>query len=428
MEFIFELLTYFTMFHTQLFFAELLICAHIKRRKYFGLMMFLGLVYTLVPYILYDFYFWQGFMYKDWFTIGFLILLAISVMIIALAFEVKSKKELFFYSSAAFLVQHLMYTSSETVNMLLKVQNENMQIVIAFVVNVIMYVLFFFVLVAKIKRGDVLGIRNRYLMVFILFSMFIVYILSLWINSVEGATLGKNILDIFCIVLLLIIQFGMFEKNRLEKENEIMNKILSLGEQKNSNYIENIELINIKCHDLKYQIQMLRENENIEDIDESLKEIEEAVMIYDMSVKTGNDTLDVIIAERSLQFNKYNIRFSCIADGDKLDFISPVDLYALFGNALDNAIESVKLIENEEQRIINLNISSKGNNVIVHLKNNYCHEVIFVDGMPKTSKEDKDYHGYGIRSMKYLIEKYDGTFSVSAKEQVFIVNMLFQTS
>lgn len=426
MNLIIEIFTYLNMFHTQLFIAEILICMHLNRRKYFTTVMVLSVIYTVIPYLLIDFYFWRGFVYLDWFTLGFIFMLCISIFIIYFSFEVQSKKELFFYICAASLLQHLIHSFSEFMFKIFQIQDINMQTIVAFIVSICIYLIFYFIFVARIKRGDVLGIKNSNLAIFIIFSTFLVYFLSLWIDSVEGSTLGSNTLDIFCVVLLLIIQFGMFERNQLERENEVLGQILQLGEEKHSKYIENIELINIKCHDLKYQIQMLRKTDDIGDKDKGLKEIERAIMIYDMSVKTGNDTLDIIIAERSLLFDKYNIRFSCIADGAKLDFIAPADLYTLFGNALDNALESVRKIEIEENRIINLNISSKGNNLIIHLENNYNHEITFKDGLPETTKSNNDYHGYGIRSMKYLIEKYNGTFSVSTKNQIFMVNILFQ--
>lgn len=426
MELLFEIFTFFNMFHVQLFTAELIICIHLKRKKYFNFMMFLGAIYLIVPYAFFDFYFWRGFVYLDWFTIGFMVLMLISVFLIYFTFEVHSKKELIFYISAANILQHLIHSLSESFFAILNINSSNMQAFLGFTVSIVMYILFYFVFVSKIKRGDVLGVKNSFLLIFITFSMFIVYFLSLWINSVEGGTIGSYLLDVFCTMLLLIIQFGMFERNQLERENEIMNQILRLSEDKKSKYIENIELINIKCHDLKYQIQMLREIDNIGEKDKGLKEIERAIMFYDMSAKTGNETLDIIIAERTLLFDKYNIRFSCIADGEKLDFMSHSDLYILFGNALDNAIESLRLIVDEEKRIINLNITSKGNNLIVNLKNSYFHEITFKDGMPETTKENNGYHGYGMRSMKYLVEKYNGTLVISTKDNLFVVNMLFQ--
>ena len=54
-----------------------------------------------------------------------------------------------------------------------------------------------------------------------------------------------------------------------------------------------MDIINIKCHDLKHQIGML-ENMDSSERKEAIKELQRAVIIYDSIIKTGNDTLDLI--------------------------------------------------------------------------------------------------------------------------------------
>ena len=49
-----------------------------------------------------------------------------------------------------------------------------------------------------------------------------------------------------------------------------------------------------------------------------------------------------------------------------------------------------------------------------------------VDGMPVSSKEkEKGFHGYGLKSIRMIAEKYDGVFAYKAEEGVFRVNILF---
>lgn len=231
--------------------------------------------------------------------------------------------------------------------------------------------------------------------------------------------------DSFCCILLLLLQFGMFEWSKLQKQNEIMQQFLHIEEEKYAMSMENIELINMKCHDLKYQIAALSQIDNRSEQDKSIKEIERAIMIYDMSAATGNEALDLVLAEKSQIFEKYGISFSCIANGTKLNFISPADIYSLFGNALDNAIESVCRIENQEKRIISLNISYRGNCVLIHMNNYNQQPLVFEKGLPVTTKSEKDYHGYGMRSMRYLTEKYAGTMSILSENNIFALNFLF---
>ena len=122
---------------------------------------------------------------------------------------------------------------------------------------------------------------------------------------------------------------------------------------------------------------------------------------------------------------KEGITLSCIADGRSLGFMKPVDLYSLFGNAIDNAMEAVRAIGDPERRSISLIVRRIGDMISVHVENYFSGSVAFgEDGMPLTSKEDKHNHGFGTRSMRLIVESYDGTISTNTQGDVFHLNAL----
>lgn len=113
-----------------------------------------------------------------------------------------------------------------------------------------------------------------------------------------------------------------------------------------------VEVINIKCHDLKHQLRILEKK-----IDGSeLRELKDAVYAYDSVFKTGNNALDAVLYLKSMDCEAKEISITCLADGKLLNFMADSDLYSLFGNILDNAIEAVEHIEDREKRVILLNI------------------------------------------------------------------------
>jgi sensor histidine kinase regulating citrate/malate metabolism len=115
-----------------------------------------------------------------------------------------------------------------------------------------------------------------------------------------------------------------------------------------------------------------------------------------------------------------------MVDGAKLDFIEAGDLYCLFGNLTDNALEAVAKIANKEKRIINIIVKMVDNMLIIQEENYYDGNINFDDdGLPITSKEDKDYHGFGIQSIKLLVEKYHGVLTTFVNDDVFHLNILF---
>ncbi len=99
--------------------------------------------------------------------------------------------------------------------------------------------------------------------------------------------------------------------------------------------------------------------------------------------------------------------------------MDPVDIASLFGNAPDNAIESVLRTDDAERRIIRLNAGVKRSFFSVHFEN-YCGEtVVFRDGMPQTVKQDNRYHGFGVKSIRYIVEKYGGTLRMGQQGYLF---------
>ena len=154
-----------------------------------------------------------------------------------------------------------------------------------------------------------------------------------------------------------------------------------------------------------------------------VQELEQIISIYDANLKTGNEILDICLMEKQLQCEKNHIKFDCIANGACLDFMVSSDIFSLFGNALENAIEASCNLPNEAQRIISLNVTTQLGMVVIHIENNYAGELVFSDGLPATTKTDHNYHGFGVRSIQMIAEKYKGNIAVLAQDGIFNLNI-----
>ena len=144
-----------------------------------------------------------------------------------------------------------------------------------------------------------------------------------------------------------------------------------------------------------------------------------------ISGRSGNKDVDIILAEKSLLAEKNNIVIRSIVDGEKLSFMGVEDLYSLLGNALDNAIEAASQEQDEARRIITLYAAAKNELFTIHIENPCAKEPLFMDGLPVTTKSDIDYHGYGMRSMRYLCEKYHGVLTTGWEGGIFSLDILF---
>ena len=101
------------------------------------------------------------------------------------------------------------------------------------------------------------------------------------------------------------------------------------------------------------------------------------------------------------------------------------NIHTLFGNALDNAIECELSIPDKEKRLIHLEVYAKKDFLVIRCEN-YCPAPpVFQDGLPMTTKADREYHGYGLKSMRYTAQKYGGTMTVQAKDEWFQLTPLF---
>ncbi len=253
----------------------------------------------------------------------------------------------------------------------------------------------------------------------------VIVIITVFLNRRIDDSAEKFIIYLAYIaadVLAILMQYGLLRETKLKMENEIIGQLLA-SEQKNQSVTkENIELINRKCHDLKHQIEGLKRLSSDEERNAYIGEIENAVLFYESVVKTGNETLDLILMEKQLFCKAHGITFTCICDGAHLSKIDTMDIYSLFGNAIDNAIEGIR-DEDEKNRVIGLRVGRRGAFLTIHIENYLGHPLKIVEGLPVTSK-DSDYHGFGVLSIRHVVKKYGGTMSIRTDQNLFRLDIL----
>ena len=115
------------------------------------------------------------------------------------------------------------------------------------------------------------------------------------------------------------------------------------------------------------------------------------------------------------------IILNCMADGACLDFMDAVDIYTIFGNALDNAIESVSKLEDPEQRMISVMVFSRADLIFLQVENFCASQPVYNGELPATSKEEEaGYHGFGLKSIRYTAEKYGGFLMIQNEDNIFL--------
>lgn len=279
----------------------------------------------------------------------------------------------------------------------------------------------------KIKGNEGIRINNPLFLIIGIIFIFIDISLNAFVDNYSKANFDKTYIctiAIINILLCIMFEFFAFEtstRQELRKNLDVISQMKYNEEKQYELSKENIALINQKCHDLKYFIRNYGNNQTLNP--QVIEEISQSIEIFDSNIKTGNNALDIIFTEKSLLCYKNNIRFTCIADGKLLSFMDDVDAYSLFGNLVDNAIEALK--DEEQKRVISLIIKGRGDFVSISIQNFFSKQLHFENGLPITTKKDKNYHGYGMQSIKMICEKYNGTLSINTNDNIFSVNILF---
>ena len=144
--------------------------------------------------------------------------------------------------------------------------------------------------------------------------------------------------EVIYYALMLAVQYVLFCMTQKEIEAVTAKELWRKDRLQYEQSKENIEAINIKCHDLRHHIREIQEHDQ-SSRSAFLDEVASSISIYDSIIKTGNNALDVVLSEKRLRCEKEKIQITTMADGTALCGMDDSDIYALFGNLLDNAIE-----------------------------------------------------------------------------------------
>ena len=297
------------------------------------------------------------------------------------------------------------------------------------------YILFYCIETRLLQENldkEQLAVSFRQTVIVWMTTVFIFALSNLSYIEVNLPFTGKGFEEIFNIRTLIdLAGFLMLEAFHIQKidadrkqEMAALRNILYTQYAQYRESQENTELINRRYHDLKHQLQILRNESDAGKRKEYLDEIEQGIRQYEAENKTGNAVLDTILTSKSGQCLRQNIQFTVVADGTLLNHIHVMDLCTVFGNAIDNAIEYEVQIENPESRMIHVSVSGKKDLVCIIVENYYEGRLELDSGLPQTTKKDKNSHGYGLKSIRSSVEKYGGYINISLKEGWFRLEMV----
>ena len=351
-------------------------------------------------------------------------------------------KETIFLTVAAYSIEHM----SNGINSMLiyfielgglKIDQIYLNIFFNLGFKIILITIFYFLFVRKyyndyeikdIINNKILGVSFVNLVFCLILSIFKGYGIGGAINRFT-TNIICNIYAIFGCFLCLYMQFSCFVEIKLKNDNHTLDVLIKEQNKLNQSSKENMELLNIKFHDIKKQLTRLEDNINLNNdihAKEEINNIKKTLSLYDTFVKTGNAALDSILLNCYLASSKNNIDFTYFVDGQVLDFIATEDTVSLFDNLVNNALEA-SLKETQNNRIIHLQCYKEKETIFIYFRN-YCSiKPDFYKGLPIT-KKDKRFHGYGMKSIVKIVDKYNGEIKCVWKNQYFTITIMIPSN
>lgn len=329
-----------------------------------------------------------------------------------------------FLEIGAYTVEHILYKLS-TFFLLLIGDNSQLYQIIYIITFLVVYTAAYFLFARQIERKEAVHLENK--QIILLGFTIVLVIISFQIISdsyIDMIPIGIYglivVYDVFSSIFALFFQYGMFRSGLLVAENKLLEHLLQMQKKYFEISKENIAIINIKFHDLKHYLSRFGNRLSPHEIEE----VNSLLSVYSSILKTGNEALDIILAEKNLLCEHKKIRLDCMIDGQALFFMHASDVYSLFGNAIDNAIEAVSQLGDHEKHIISVSVKESMGHVSIHFENYFVGELNYHEGLPVSTKNDQLFHGFGMKSIRLIAEKYKGEFTFHVADGKFNLSLL----
>lgn len=178
-------------------------------------------------------------------------------------------------------------------------------------------------------------------------------------------------------------------------------------------------------HDYHNHIQAMQAYltlNQLDELDNYLKELNHDLTTVDTVLKTGNVRLDAILNSKLSLAKANEIKVDATAKADENLPFSPVDLCVILGNLMDNAIEACLKQENPEDRFIRVYIGKYKGSFYLSVTNSVGGKMNKIGKSYKTTKEG--FHGFGIKRVDALVNKYSGYINRQDEGDVFATEVM----
>ena len=256
-------------------------------------------------------------------------------------------------------------------------------------------------------------------------SVLILIYLSYLITIFKKGSLPlESSIEIVLITILVILIYQMVNRIlSVEKENYLVklnNEELKFNKKNYENIITHMNEIRKIKHDMNHMLLSLLDDCEKKDYESLHNHINKQLLrINDTpTIDTGNASLNLILSSQLSKVKDKNIEFITSQFDDNIP-MDKVDFYVLLGNLLDNAIENCT---SKSIKKIILDIYKEDHDLVINIKNTSIHNPLVDNPNFNTSKEGRG-HGFGMRSIMNIVNKYHGEITYDYSYRYFNVQI-----
>lgn len=332
---------------------------------------------------------------------------------------------------AGYVVQHFTFKLGVILEELLPIRSVldtalSYQVGTMFLYYLPVYTLAFLIFAKPAVKNDYKNHGSKYLNLLSLVIIFSLIVINRFLAFAHIDNPIQKIADalyaMLCCVLALVIQFVLYRYLRLETEYETTRALFHQGSQSYLQWKDSLDEIHVRYHDLRHKLDFLAET-GVDTNSPAYREIQSTLDTYSTMIRSGNEAIDVLIAGKKSICRQAGIEFSCMIDGKVLQHFDGMQLYNLFNNALDNAINYLKTLDCVDNRVMYLSIKPLGDAAFITIENYFEGTVKLENGLPVSEQADSG-HGYGFKSMKRIVDFYSGTMTIATENHMFSVGIL----
>lgn len=266
----------------------------------------------------------------------------------------------------------------------------------------------------EIKKKDLVVLTIDFVIVFSIFFLPIYSLMNLQTAELNNVLAVGAVLGFAFMLHFLNLKNTIFlreQKKEAEYKIEKMQQQFDYYQEK----LKDEERVRAIYHDMKNHLLILENQQNTEETHRTAEKLRSQIADYEDYLHTGNDFLDVILKDKAGKMREKEIDFSAVIDFKEINFIEPLDISTIFGNALDNAIEASEKLP-VSQRMVTVKAACIRNMLVISVVNNIADETVITE---KTTKTDGFLHGFGLSNIRQAAEKYGGTCTTSIEKQSF---------